>query len=103
MTTETYSPAKLEFYSFGMYSYAGRAQIQFSSSKGHQISVQTTDEDLDVLKSIIDRAKARALKEIPEVIAEVIAEERVAAILAKREADLLESKPLASTTEEEVF
>lgn len=88
MTTTEHKPVTLDFHSLGVYNWSMRStKVEFHTSKGHTISTGLIEAELDIIKDIIDAARQRALKEVPEVIAEVIAEERVQQILAKREAD----------------
>lgn len=102
---DKHEPIKLNFYSLAMYNYSG-AEMSFQSTKGHRISVAFSEDEIKAMQEIIEAGKKRALKEIPEMIAEVIAEERVSQILAKREQDALEltnQTNTASSDEEILF
>lgn len=104
MSAQEHKPTKLEFHSLSIYSWSmSGSNATFQSNKGHQVSCKLLDSELEVIKTFIDAARLRAMKELPEMIAEVIAEERVAQILAKREAELIESKPSAPVDDEILF
>lgn len=83
---EQHNPLKLNFNCLYVASY-DRGHIDFVSNKGHKLSINLDEAEHAIVTSIVEGARKRAMKEIPEVIAEVIAEERVQQILAKREAD----------------
>lgn len=100
MTIENHLPVSLKFYSMSIYGFSQNTKVSFHSNKGHEVSIALLPEEYEAIIRITDDARSRALKEIPEMIAEVIAEERVAQILAKREMDMLEVKQ--PSTEQEV-
>lgn len=86
---EKHEPATLTFWNMMLWN-SGNAKAEFTSNKGCNIEVPLLPEEMDAIKVMMEAARKRAIKMVPEMIAEVIAEERVNQILAKREQDALE-------------
>lgn len=102
MTTK-HEPTTLNFHCLSMCGWTVGAKVEFQSNKGHTLATKLLQEEIDAIGVIIDAAKKRAMKEIPEMVAEVLAEERVAAILKEREeAVALLEEPTTGTGENEI-
>lgn len=94
-------PIELKFHSMSYYGFTKDAKVTFTSNKKHEVSISLLSEEYEAIMDIVNGCRSRALKEIPEMIAEVLAEERVAQILAKRGYEALAMKP-KETTEQEI-
>lgn len=90
MTTTKHEPTTLSLYGFGFYNWSkDNCKVEFQSNKGNTVSTKLLPEEVKTIEAITEAARLRAMKEVPEMIAEIIAEERVKEILRQREEEAL--------------